>query len=61
VYQRLIELLDSQALSSLKRAFGLWIFKSYIKKKRPGIRLPDIDEHQEVHAMLQERVEQWNR
>jgi hypothetical protein len=46
---------------SLKRAFGLWICKSYVKKKRAGIRLPDIDDHHEVYVMLQDRVEQWHR
>jgi hypothetical protein len=61
LYQRLVEVLDSEALDSLKRAFGRWIYKSYIVKKRPGIALPDIDDFQKVHAVLQERVEQWNR
>jgi hypothetical protein len=53
-------LLDSGALDSLKRAFGRWIYRSFIRKKRPGIRLPDINDFQEVHIMLQQRVEQWN-
>jgi hypothetical protein len=61
VYQRLVELLDSQALGSLKRAFGRWIYKSFVRKKRPAVRLPDIDDYQEVHAVLEQRVEQWNR
>ena len=60
VYARLVEVLDSQALDSLKRAFGRWIYKSFIRRKRPGIRLPDIDDFHEVHVMLQQRVEQWN-
>lgn len=61
VYGCLSELLKSQALDSLKRAFGRWIYKSFIRKKRPGIRLPDINDHHEVHAVLEQRVEQWNR
>ena len=60
VYARLLALLDSGALDSLKRAFGRWIYRSFIRKKRPGIRLPDIDDFQQVHVMLQQRVEQWN-
>ena len=60
VYARLVALLDSGALDSLKRAFGRWIYRSFIRKKRPGIRLPDINDFQEVHVMLQQRVEQWN-
>ena len=60
VYARLVELLDSAALDSLKRAFGRWIYRSFIRKKRPGIRLPSIDDYNEVHVMLQQRVEQWN-
>jgi hypothetical protein len=60
VYQRLVAALDSAALDSLKRAFGRWIYRSFIRKKRPGIRLPDIDDFHEAHAMLQQRVEQWN-
>jgi predicted transposase/invertase (TIGR01784 family) len=60
VYARLVELLDSAALDSLKRAFGRWIDRSFIRKKRPEIRLPDIDDFNEVHVMLQQRVEQWN-
>jgi predicted transposase YdaD len=61
VYQRLVELLDTEALGSLKRAFGRWIYRSFIRKKRSGIRLPAVDDYQEVHAVLEERVEQWNR
>lgn len=61
LYQRLVAVLDSEALDSLKRAFGRWIYKSYILRKRPGIELPDINDFQEVHAMLQERVEKWNQ
>ncbi|MBV5348039.1 hypothetical protein [Lamprocystis purpurea] len=53
VYARLVALLDSGALDSLKRAFGRWIYRSFIRKKRPGIRLPDINDFQEVHVMLQ--------
>ncbi|HSO81997.1 Rpn family recombination-promoting nuclease/putative transposase [Thiocapsa sp.] len=60
VYARLVELLDSAALDSLKRAFGRWIYRSFIRKKRPGIQLPSIDDFNEVHVMLQQRVEQWN-
>ncbi len=60
VYARLVSVLDSGALDSLKRAFGRWIYRSFIRKKRPGIRLPDIDDFQEVHVVLQQRVEQWN-
>jgi len=51
-------LLGRGALDSLKRAFGRWIYRSFIRKKRPGIRLPDINDFQEVHIMLQQRVEQ---
>ncbi len=58
VYERLVGLL---ALGSLKRAFGRWIYKSFVRKKRRSIRLPDIDDYQEVHAVLEQRVEQWNR
>lgn len=61
LYQSLRAVLDSGDLASLKRAFGRWIYKSYIRKKRPGIPLPDINDYHEVHAVLQERVEQWNR
>jgi len=61
VYERLVELLDSESLDSLKRAFGRWIYRSFIRKKRPGLRLPNIDDHHAVHAVLEERVEQWNR
>jgi len=60
VYARLVALLDTGALDSLKRAFGRWIYRSFIRKKRPGIRLPDINDFQKVHVMLQQRVEQWN-
>jgi len=60
VYAGLVAVLDSGALDSLKRAFGRWIYRSFIRKKRPGIRLPDINDFQEVHVMLQQRVEQWN-
>lgn len=60
VYARLIEWLDSAALDSLKRAFGRWIYRSFIRKKRPEITLPEIDDFHEVHIMLQQRVEQWN-
>lgn len=45
-------MLESRALGSLKRAFGRWIFKRFIRAKRPAIRLPDIDDFHEVHVML---------
>lgn len=61
LYQRLVAVLDSAALDNLKRAFGRWIYKSYVLKKRPGITLPDINDFNEVHTVLQERVEQWNQ
>lgn len=60
VYARLIEWLDSAALDSLKRAFGRWIYRSFIRTKRSEITLPEIDDFHEVHVMLQQRVEQWN-
>ncbi|WP_295386616.1 hypothetical protein [uncultured Thiodictyon sp.] len=60
VYARLLKLVDTGALDSLKRAFGRWIYRSFIRKKRPGIRLPDINDFQEVHIMLQQWVERWN-
>jgi hypothetical protein len=60
VYERLAEVLDGRALDSLKRAFGRWIYKSFIRTKQSGIRLPDIDDFHEVHVMLAQRVKQWN-
>ena len=46
---------------SLRRAFGIWLRRVFLRRRLPGVVVPEIDDLREVKAMLAERWEQWTR
>jgi hypothetical protein len=46
---------------SLRRAFGIWLRRVFLRRRLPGVIIPEIDDLREVKAMLAERWEQWTR
>lgn len=61
VYTRFAQQLDHNAPDELKKDFASWLYKSFIRKRRPEIELPDINDFYEVHAVLANRVEEWDK
>ena len=53
--------MGSNAPDELKKDFASWLYKSFIRKRRPDIELPDMNDFYEVHAVLANRVEEWNQ
>jgi len=43
---------------SLRRAFGIWLRRVFLRRRLPGVIIPEIDDLGEVKAMLAER---WKR
>ena len=43
---------------SLRRAFGIWLRRVFLRGRLPGVIIPEIDDLGEVKAMLAERWEQ---
>jgi hypothetical protein len=56
----LLAWLATPQLRSLRRAFGIWLRRVFLRR-RPGAVIPEIDDLREVKAMLAERWEQWTR
>lgn len=46
---------------SLRRAFGIWLRRVFLRRRLPGVIIPEIDDLGEVKAMLAERWEQWTQ
>ncbi len=61
VYSHFAKQLDQDAPDSLKQDFASWLYKSFIRKRRPVIELPDINDFYEVHAVLENRVAEWDK
>lgn len=59
VLGRLIERLAEPARDSLRRAFVVWLKRVLLPARAPGVELPPINDLQEMHAMLAERVKTW--
>ncbi len=45
--------------ASLRRAFSVWVNRTLLPAKLPGIALPDAADLNEVNTMLAERVVEW--
>ncbi len=45
--------------ASLRRAFSVWVNRTLLPAKLPGIALPDATDLNEVNTMLAERVVEW--
>ncbi len=59
VLAALVEWLKEPALSSVRRAFTVWIKQVLLPARLPGVEFPEIQELHEVQAMLAERVQEW--
>ena len=46
---------------SLRRAFGIWLRRVFLRRRLPGVIIPEIDDLGEVKAMLAERWKQCAR
>ena len=46
---------------SLRRAFGIWLRRVFLRRRLPGAVIQEIDDLREVKAMLAERWAQWMR
>ena len=56
---RLIEWLADHEQFALRRAFVVWLKRVLLPARVPGGELPPINDLQEMHAMLAERVKTW--
>ncbi|SEI49997.1 Rpn family recombination-promoting nuclease/putative transposase [Nitrosomonas eutropha] len=61
VLQALITWLQSPEQSNLRRAFSIWIQRVYLRNRMPGIKFDEVQDLQEVHSMLSERVKEWTK
>jgi hypothetical protein len=59
VVGRLIEWLAAPAHDNLRRAFVVWLKRVLLPARAPGVELPPVNDLQEMHAMLAERVKTW--
>ena len=61
VLAALLQWLNEPDLVELKRSFAAWISRVLLPVRLPGIRLPEMEDLQEVRSMLAERVVDWTR
>ncbi len=56
----LVDWLQEPEQSNLRRALAIW-FMALLKRRIPGLKLPELTELNEVRKMLTERVEDWTK
>ena len=61
VLANLIEWLQAPEQLRLRRSFAVWVGRVLLPRRLQGENLPEIENLQEVHAMLAERVEEWTK
>ena len=61
VLERLIEWLGAPEQMELRRTFTVWIKRVLFPKRLPGVKVPEVQDLQEVRGMLEERVIEWTR
>lgn len=59
VVGHLVDWLAAPARDSLRRAFVVWLKRVLLPARAPGVELPPINDLQEMHTMLAERVRTW--
>ena len=59
VLAHLIVWLKDPAQSSLRRTFTVWINRVLLPTKSPSANYPELNDLNEVHTMLAERVKEW--
>jgi hypothetical protein len=55
----LIEWLADPEYDGLRRAFVVWLKHVLLPARVPGVEIPNVNELQEIHDMLAERVKTW--
>lgn len=53
------DVLQYSRYTSLRRAFTVWVRRVLLRRMVPGEVVPEVNELEEVNAMLAERVRQW--
>lgn len=61
VLQALIDWLQSSEQDHLQRAFTIWLKKVFLPGRMPEVAFDEIQDLQEVHSMLAERVKEWSK
>jgi predicted transposase YdaD len=61
LYQDLLRRNELSQQRSLRRAFGIWLRRVFLRRRLPGVIVPEVDDLGEVNAKLAERWEQWTR
>jgi len=56
----LVEWLQQPEQDNLRRALAIWLM-ALLKRRIPGLKLPELTELSEVRTMLTERVEDWTK
>jgi predicted transposase/invertase (TIGR01784 family) len=59
VVATLVERLQAPEQNSLRRAFAVWLRRVLLPARMPGVVLSEINDLQEMNAMLAERVLEW--
>jgi predicted transposase/invertase (TIGR01784 family) len=59
VIEALIEWLQTPEQADLSRAFVVWLRRSFLVRRIPGVEVPEIENLQEARTMLAERVKDW--
>jgi len=61
VLQALIVWLQSPEQSGLRRIFTTWLKEVFLPGRMPKVKFDEIQDLQEVHSMLAERVKEWTQ
>ena len=59
VLASLLDWLGAPEQGDLRRAFVVWLKRVLLPARVPGVEIPNVNELQEMHAMLAERVKTW--
>lgn len=59
VVAALLQWLADPAQDNLRRAFVTWLKRVLLPVRVPGAEIPNVNDLQELHAMLAERVKTW--
>jgi len=61
VLQALIAWLQSPQQSGLRRTFTTWLKEVFLPGRMPKVKFDEIQDLQEVHSMLAERIKEWTK
>lgn len=61
VLETLVDWLQAPEQRGLRRAFTVWLRRVFLPGRLPGVEITEVQDLQEVRAMLAERVVEWTR